>query len=97
MIEKQNYLFYPREQIRNRVPNKSVQHEVFPAIIRLTETSKLELSEIITGDLPPNSRVTGTKFSDAALITCLAIDVAPVKEDDQKVKKKKLHQYLGLQ
>ena len=59
------------------LPNPALR--VFPAIIRLTETLKLELSETITGDLPPNSNVTGTKFSDAALMTCLAIDVAPVK------------------
>ena len=32
----------------------------------------------ITGDLPPNSSVTGTRLSAAARITCRAIDVAPV-------------------
>ena len=33
---------------------------------------------IITGDLPPNSSVTGTRFCDADCITCLPIDPEPV-------------------
>ncbi|MNR42568.1 hypothetical protein D3C85_1610990 [compost metagenome] len=33
---------------------------------------------MIVGDLPPNSRVTGTRFSAAARNTCLPMLVAPV-------------------
>ena len=34
---------------------------------------------MMTGDLPPNSKVTGTKFSDAAFMMSLPTLVAPVK------------------
>ena len=45
--------------------------------------------EIMTGDLPPSSRVTGTRFSEAARITCLATDVAPVKSKWSKASPEK--------
>ncbi|MNF96839.1 hypothetical protein D3C84_796440 [compost metagenome] len=34
--------------------------------------------EMMAGDLPPSSRVTGVRFSAAARITCLPMLVAPV-------------------
>ncbi|MNO61746.1 hypothetical protein D3C76_524010 [compost metagenome] len=39
---------------------------------------KSALREMMVGDLPPSSRVTGTRFSAAARITCLPMLVAPV-------------------
>ena len=46
-----------------------VLHINLPKLIRSLATLILAVSSTITGDLPPNSRVTGTKFLLAASYT----------------------------
>ena len=48
-------------------------------MIRDTACSRLAEREITTGDLPPSSSVTGTRLRAAAVSTCRAMLVAPVK------------------
>ena len=52
---------------------------VFPCITLTAAAAISESFPRITGDLPPNSKVRGTRFSEAAFITCFAIAVPPVK------------------
>ena len=52
---------------------------VFPRMTFFATSDKSAFSSTITGDLPPNSKVTGTRLSEAAFITFLPICVPPVK------------------
>ncbi|MNJ66100.1 hypothetical protein D3C77_621470 [compost metagenome] len=44
----------------------------------LTAAARSAEREMMVGDLPPSSRVTGTRFSAAARMTCLPMLLAPV-------------------
>ncbi|MCY1545790.1 hypothetical protein D9M68_817490 [compost metagenome] len=47
-------------------------------MILLTADFRSAERDTMVGDLPPSSRVTGTRFSAAARITCLPMLLAPV-------------------
>ena len=52
---------------------------ILPYMMRSTAVGKLASVAMITGDLPPNSKVTGVRLLAAARITCLPTAVEPVK------------------